>query len=154
MFWIQFPQNRGGHHESIFKGLIYPFVPKSRLGWGGVYQISRDVALTTCIQLYSKRTKKAIFRTPKACFFGFSALKIGGGPHEDIFKRLIYPFLPKNCPGGGAFYQISRDVAITTCIQLYSNCTREAIFGLHKHVFFEFSAPKIGGGLTKTLSKG
>ena len=37
-------------------------------GGGAFYQISPDVALTICIQLYSKRTQKAPFWTLKACF--------------------------------------------------------------------------------------
>ena len=55
---------------------------------------------------------------------------------------------------GGAFYQISPDVALTTCIQLYSKLTQKAIFWDSESMFFGFSAPKIGVVLTKTFSKG
>ena len=69
LFWIQRPQNRGDPHENILKRLIYLFFAKNGPpGGGGFYQISPDVALTTCIQLYSKHTEKAIFTTSKAYF--------------------------------------------------------------------------------------
>ena len=40
-----------------------------RGGGGAFYQISPDVALTTCIDLYSDRTQGAFFWTAGACFF-------------------------------------------------------------------------------------
>ena len=51
MFWMQCPKYRGGPHENIFKGLIYPFLQKHGPQGGAFYQIPPDVALTTCIQL-------------------------------------------------------------------------------------------------------
>ena len=62
-------------------------------------------------------------------FSELSGPKIGGGRHENIFKRLIYAFFSNNAPpGGGAFYQILTDVAITTCLQNYSKRTQKAYF--------------------------
>ena len=57
-------------------------------------------------------------------------------------------------PGGGASYQISPDVAVTTCIQLYSERTQKAILWDSISMLFRLSAPKIGGVITKTFSKG
>ena len=67
IFWIQGPQNRWGPHGNIFKRLIYPFSQRIGPRGGAFYQISPDVALTTCIQLYSERTRNALFRTFIAC---------------------------------------------------------------------------------------
>ena len=56
--------------KTVLKGSFTRFFQKKAAGGGGgaFYQISPDVALTTCIQIYSKRTQKAIFWTPAACF--------------------------------------------------------------------------------------
>ena len=43
--------------------------------------------------LYSKSTRKAIFWIQRP--------QNRGGPHENIFKRLSYPFFPKKWPRGG-----------------------------------------------------
>ena len=179
--------------ETFSKPSFTHFFQKMAPRGGGVYQISPDVALTTCIHLYSESTRKANLWKLYGMFFEFSAPKIGGvlmktfskpsfthffekkwppggglpdftrcgtnylhtpllktypkskcldsngilfwirhpqnrgGPHENIFKTLIYPFPPKNGPrGGGAGYQISPDVALTTCIHLYFNSTQRA----------------------------
>ena len=85
---------------------------------------------------------------------GFSAPKKRGGPHENIFKRLIYLFFPKKmAPGAGAFYKISPYVALTTCMQLLLEMT-PAICPLGPiPTVFGFSARKIGGVFMKTFSK-
>ena len=85
-------------------------------------------------------------------FSGFSAPKKRGGSQENIFKRVIYPFFPKSAPqGGGAFYQISPDVSLTTCIQLLLETT-PAICPLGPiHTVLGFSSPKIGGVFMKTF---
>ena len=56
--------------KTFSKGSSTRFLQKMAPGGGGgaFYQISPDVALTTCIQLYSKSTQKGIFWTPKAFF--------------------------------------------------------------------------------------
>ena len=75
-FWIQRLQNRESPHENISETLIYPFFSKKwPPGGGGVYQISPDVALTTCIHLYSKSTQRARLWTPMAWFFNSAPSK-------------------------------------------------------------------------------
>ena len=92
--------------------------------------------------LLKKYPKKQLFGVQKHIVW-IQRPQNRGGPHDNIFKRLIYPFFPKNGPpgGGGAFYQISPDVALTTCIQLYPKSN----FLDSESIFFGFSAPKIGG---------
>ena len=45
---------------------------------GGVYHISPDVALTTCIHLHSKSTQRANLWTRTACFLDSARRKLGG----------------------------------------------------------------------------
>ena len=55
-------------------------------------------------------------------------------------------FFPKNGPrGGGAFYQISRGMALTTCIQLYSKSTQKEVFFTLKGFFLDSAAQEYGG---------
>ena len=74
--------------------------------------------------------------------FGFSAPQKGGVPIETFLKGSFTRFFPKKAPGGGAFYQISPDVALTTCIQLYSESTQKAIFWTHKACPLDSAPPK------------
>ena len=53
--------------KTFSKGSFTCFFQKMAPGGGAFYQISRDVALTTCIHLYSKLTQEPIFWTPGAC---------------------------------------------------------------------------------------
>ena len=89
-------------------------------------------------------------------FFGFSAPKIGGVLTKTLLKGSFTRFFQKMAPGGGggAFYQISPDVALTTCIQPSSKSTQKTITWTPESMFSGFSAPKIGGVLMKTLLKG
>ena len=93
------------------KGSFTRFFQKMAPGGGAFYHISPDMALTTCIQLYSKRTQKAIFGLREHVFW-IQRPKNRGGPQENIFKRLIYPFFPKNAPpgvgGGGVLPDFTR----------------------------------------------
>ena len=101
-FRIQRPQNMGGPGENFFKRLIYPFFARNGPpGGGAFYQISPDVALTTCIQLYSETYEKSIFFKLRQHVLWIQRCRNRGGPHENILKRLIYPFFPKNGPRGG-----------------------------------------------------
>ena len=55
-------------------------------------------------------------------FFGFSAPKLGGVLVKTFSKPSFNHSFQKMAPRGGA-YQISPDVALTTCIHLYSKST-------------------------------
>ena len=146
------PKIGGVLMKNIFKRLIYPFFPKNGQQGGGVLpdftRRGTNYLHTTLLKKYPKSN----FLDSQSMFFGFSTPKIRGGPHKNIFKRLIYPFFPKNGPrGGGAFYQISPDVALTTCMQLLLEMTL-AIYPLGPiPTVFGFSSPKIGGVLMKTF---
>ena len=70
-------------------------------------------------------------------------------------KGLFSRFFPKNGPpGGGAFYQISPDVARnylhTTLLKMYPKSN----FFDSGSMVFQFGVPKKGGVLTKTCSRG
>ena len=125
-FWGQRPQNRGGPHENISKTLIYPFFSQKwpPRGGGGLPDFTRRGTNYLHTPLLKKYPKSKSLDS-NGILFNFSAPKNGGGPHENIFKTLIYPFFPKMAPGGG-IYQISPDVALTTCIHLYSKSTQRA----------------------------
>ena len=127
VFWIQRPQEREGPHENIFKRLIYPFFPKNGPGGGGLQDFTRrgtNYLHTTLLKPYPERTSL----DSQSMFFGFSVPKIRGGLTKTFSKGSFTRFFAKIAPGGGAFYQISADVALTTCIQLYSKRTQKAIF--------------------------
>ena len=121
VLWIQRSQIRRGPHENIFKRLIYPFFPNNALPRGGGGGILPDFTRRGTNYLHTtllKNYPKSNFLDTKSTFFWFKRPQNRGGPHENIFKRLIYPFFTNNGPrGGGAFYQISPDVALTTCMQ-------------------------------------
>ena len=72
----------------------------------------------------------------ESLFLRFSAPKMGGILIKTFSKGSVTRFLKKSGPRGGAFYQISPDVALTTCIQLYSKSSQKAFFGVQKHVFW------------------
>ena len=60
-------------------------------------------------------------------FFGFSAPIIGGVLIKTFSKPSFTHFFSKKWPqGGGGVYQISPDVALTTCIHLYSKSIQRA----------------------------
>ena len=82
-------------------------------------------------------------------FFRFSAPKIGWVLRKTLLKGSFTRFFQKIAPGGGgggggggAFYQISPDVALTTCIQLYSKRTKKAIFWTPKACYLDSAPPK------------
>ena len=75
-------------------------------------------------------------------YFGFSAPKIGGVLTKTLLKGSFTRFFQKMAAGGGAFYQISPDVALTTCIQIYSKRTRKAIFWTPAACILDSAPPK------------
>ena len=87
-------------------------------------------------------------------FFGFSAPKIEGVLMKTFSKGSFTPLVKKTAPGGGAFYQIPPDVALTTCIQLYPNNYPKSKFWDSRSMIFGFSASKVGWVLMRTFSKG
>ena len=140
-FRFSAPKIGGVLIKTFSKGSFTRFFQNMALG-GGVYQISPDVALTTCIQLYSKRTQKAISWTHRACSLDSAPPKKGGSSQKP-FQKAHLPVFSKKWPrGGGAFYQISPDVALTTCRQLYSERTQKTIFWTPEVFVLDSAAPK------------
>ena len=129
VFWIQRPQNRCGPHENIFKRLIYRFFLQKMAPGGGAafYQISPDVAPTTCIQLLLEMTPSIFPFGPIPTVFGFSTPKKQTVLMKTFLKGSFARFFPKKRRPGGPFYHISPGVARTTCIQLLLEMT-PAIF--------------------------
>ena len=78
LFWLQRPGNRGVLTKTFSKGSFTCFFQKMAPVGGGVYQISPDVALTTCMQLLLEMTPAIFPLGPIPTVFGFSAPKIGG----------------------------------------------------------------------------
>ena len=77
-------------------------------------------------------------------FFGFSAPKIGGVLMKTFSKPSFTAIFSKKRPpgGGGGFYQISPDVALTTCIHLYSKSTQRANLWTLLACFLDSAPPK------------
>ena len=102
----------GGVLMKTFSKPSFTHFPQKWPPGGGVYQISQDVALTTCIHLTQKVPKEQIFGFQRHVFW-IQCPQNRRGPHENIFKTLIYPFFPKMAPGGGGvtrFHQTFLDV--------------------------------------------
>ena len=98
-----------------------------------------------------KTHPKSNFLDSERTLLGFSGPEIRGVLTKTFSKGSFTVFSKKWHPGGGgAFDQISPDVALTTCIQPYSKRSQNATSW---SIFFQFGAPKIGGVLTKTFSK-
>ena len=96
------PKKGGVLIKTFSKGSFTLFFKKNGPGGGGLSDFTRpgtNYLHTTLLKTY----RKAIFWTAKV-FHLDSAPPKWGGPHKNIFKRLIYPFFPENGPpGGGAF---------------------------------------------------
>ena len=95
------PKIGGVLTKTLLKGSFTRFFQKMAPGGGGVLpdftRRGTNYLHTTLLKAYPKSN----FLDSISMFSGFSAPKIGGGPQENIFKRLIYPFFPKNAPPGG-----------------------------------------------------
>ena len=120
---------------------------------GGVYQISLDVALTTCIHLYSKSTQGANLWTLTACFLDSRAPTIGGVLMRKFSKPSFTHFFQKMAPPGGGglpdFTRRGTNYLHTPLLKKFPKSKSLDSMGM----FFGFSAPKIGGVLMKTFSK-
>ena len=82
--------------------LIYPFFPKNSPEGGGLPDVTRrgtNYLHTTLLKTYPKDD----FSDSKSIFSWIQRPQNRGGPHENIFKRLIYPCFPKMAGGGGRF---------------------------------------------------
>ena len=90
--------------------------------------------------LYSEVPKKQFFDCDSMCF-GFSAAKLGGVLMKTFPKGSFTRFFEKMAPRGGSFYQISPDVALTSCIQLYSKHSPKTISWTPSECFL-ISAPQ------------
>ena len=89
-----------------------------------------------------KKYPKGNFLDSNGMFFAFSAPKRGGVLMKTFPKPSFTHFSQKNGPQGGVFYQISPDVAPTTCIQLYSKRTQRANLSTPTACFFDSAPPK------------
>ena len=104
---------------------------------------------TTLLKTYQK---SKLLDSISMCF-EISAPKIGGFLTKIFSKGSFTRFPEKIAPGGGAFYQISPHVALSTCMQLLLEMTPAICpLGPIPNVF-GFSAPKIGGVFIKTFGK-
>ena len=111
------PKIGGVLTKTFSKASFTRFLQETAPGAGAFYQISPDVATylhTTLLQEYPKNN----FLDFSGTSFQFSAPKIGGVLAKAFSKGSFTRFFPKNAPPGGGFYQISPDLALTTCIQL------------------------------------
>ena len=90
-----------------------------------------------------KKYPKSNFLVSGSMFFGFSAPEIGEVLMKTFSKGSFTRFFQKMAPGGGGgIYQISPDVALTTCLQIYSKSTQEAIFWSPTAFFLNSAPPK------------
>ena len=75
-------------------------------------------------------------------FFGFNAPKTGGVLMKTFSQPSFTHFSQKWPPGGGGVYQISPDVALTTCIHLSSKSTQRANLWTLTACFLDSTPPK------------
>ena len=138
--------------KTFSKGSFTRFFQKMAPGGGGgvlpdFTRCGTNYLHTTLL----KKHPKSNFLDANSMFFRFSAPKIGGVLTKTFSKGSFTRFFQRMSPGGEAFYQISPDVALTTCMQLILEMT-PAICPLGpKPTVFGFSAPKIGGIFMKTF---
>ena len=135
--------------KTFSKGLFTRFFQKKAPGGRAFYQISPDVALTTCIQLYSKGTQKAMFWTADACNLDSAPPKQGESLGKHFQKARLPVFSKKWPPGGGLsdFTRRGTNYLHTTLLKTYLKRN----FLDCQSMVFGFSAPKIGGDLTRTF---
>ena len=129
--------------KTFLKGSFTRFFQKMAPGGGGGFlpdftRCGTNYLHTSLLNGYDKNN----FSDCKSIFFRFSAPKMGGVHMKTFSKRSFTRFSQKMAPGGGAFYRISPDVALTTCIQLYSKCTQKAIFWTAEAFVLDSAPPK------------
>ena len=128
--------------KTFSKGSFTRFLPKKwPRGEGHLPDFTRrgtNYLHTNLLKTYPKSN----FLDSDSICFGFSDPKIGGVLTKTLLKGSFTRFFPKNGPGGGAFYQISPDVAPTTCIQIYSKRTQKAISWTHTASVLDLAPPK------------
>ena len=131
------PQTKRGSSRKHFQKAHLSVFSKKRTpgGGGGLPDFTRRGTNYLHITLL-KKYQKSNFLDSRSMLLQFRAPRIGGVLTKTFSKGSFTRFLQKEAPrGGGAFYQISPDVALTTCIQLYSESTRKAFSGRQRHVF-------------------
>ena len=112
------PKKGGVHKKNIFKTLIYPFFPKNGpRGGGGLPDFARRGTNHLHTPLLKKYPKRKSLDS-NGIFFEFRAPKIGGVLMKTVSKPSFTHFFQKKWPPGEGVYQISPDVALTTCIIL------------------------------------
>ena len=89
-----------------------------------------------------KKYPKSKSLDSEGMFFGFRAPKIGGVLMKTFSKPSFTHFFKKKWPPGGGVYQISPDVALTTCIHLYSKSTQRANLWTLMAFFLDSGPPK------------
>ena len=150
LFGFSAPKIRRVLTKTFSKGTFTRFFEKGPPGGGGLPDFTRrgtNYLHTTLLKTYPKSN----FLDSRRTCFRFSAPKIGGVLVKTFSKGSFTRFFQKIASGGGAFYQISPDVALTTCMQLLLEMT-PAICPLGPTpTAFGFSAPKIGGVFMKTF---
>ena len=109
--------------KSFSKGSFTRFSQTMAPGGGGVLldftRRGTNYLHTTLLETYPKSNSS----DSKRMFFGSSAPIIGRALTNTFSKGSFTRLFQKMDPGGGAFYQISPDVALTTCMQLLREMT-------------------------------
>ena len=150
------------HCDSMFFGFSTPkiggrsftrFFQKMAPGGGGVLphftRRGTNYLHTTLLKTYPKSN----FLDYVSIRFGFSAPKIGGVLMKTFSKGSFTRFFQKMAPGGGGLSDFTRrgtNYLHTFLLKTYPKSN----FLDYVSMFLGFSAPKIGGILTKTFSKG
>ena len=142
-FGFSEPKIGGVLMKTFSKGSFTRFFKKMAPGRGGVLPDSTrrgtSYLHTTLLKMY----RKSNFWDSGSMFFVLSAPKIWGVLMKTFPKGSFTRFFQKMAPGGGgAFYQISPHVALTTCIQIYSKSTKKAFFGTFEACFLDSVPPK------------
>ena len=92
------PRIGGVLTKALSKGSSTRFSQEMAPGWGAFYQISPDVALTTCMQLLLEMTPAICPLRPIPTVLGFSSPKIGAVFMKTFSKWLYIRFISKLAP--------------------------------------------------------
>ena len=129
--------------KTFSKTLIYPLFRKNGPpgGGGGLPDFTRRGTNYLHTPLLKKYPKSKSLDSD-GMFFGFRAPTIGGVLMKTFSKPSFTHCFERIAPGGGGVYQISPDVALTTCIHLYSKSTQRANLWTPSACFVDLAPPK------------